>query len=316
MKVEEEILAQIKQYDTIIIHRHQRPDPDAYGSQCGLAEIIRETFPTKTVYQVGKNVKGLSWLDTPQEISDECYQDALVIVTDTANQPRVDDDRYTKGKFLIKIDHHPNDDPYGDICWVDSSASSCSEIITRLVENLDGKLKLNAKAARLLYAGIVGDTGRFMYNATTPATMRAAAKLMEYDFDASQVNRILDEVTPEVARLSAYVLENIKYTEHNAAYVVLDNETLARFTLEDAGTASIVPLVGKISSVVCWTVIVQQKDETYRLRIRSKGPVINELAKEYAGGGHPLASGAILKSLDELPTYLAKLDKIAATAEK
>lgn len=316
MKVEEEILAQIKQYDTIIIHRHQRPDPDAYGSQCGLAEIIRETFPTKTVYQVGKNVKGLSWLDTPQEISDECYQDALVIVTDTANQPRVDDGRYTKGKFLIKIDHHPNDDPYGDICWVDSSASSCSEIITRLVENLDGKLKLNAKAARLLYAGIVGDTGRFMYNATTPATMRAAAKLMEYDFDASQVNRILDEITPEVARLSAYVLENIKYTEHNAAYVVLDNETLARFTLEDAGTASIVPLVGKISSVVCWTVIVQQKDETYRLRIRSKGPVINELAKEYAGGGHPLASGAVLKSLDELPTYLAKLDKIAATAEK
>ena len=50
--------------------------------------------------KVGKNVKGLSWLDTPQEISDECYQDALVIVTDTANQPRVDDDRYTKGKFL------------------------------------------------------------------------------------------------------------------------------------------------------------------------------------------------------------------------
>lgn len=316
MKVEEEILAQIKQYDTIIIHRHQRPDPDAYGSQCGLAEIIRETFPTKTVYQVGKNVKGLSWLDTPQEISDECYQDALVIVTDTANQPRVDDDRYIKGKFLIKIDHHPNDDPYGDICWVDSSASSCSEIITHLVEELDGKLKLNAKAARLLYAGIVGDTGRFMYNATTPATMRAAAKLMEYDFDASQVNRTLDEVTPEVARLSAYVLENIKYTEHNAAYVVLDNETLAQFTLEDAGTAPIVPLVGKISSVVCWTVIVQQKDETYRLRIRSKGPVINELAKEYEGGGHPLASGAILKSLDELPTYLAKLDKIAATAEK
>ena len=36
MKVEEEILAQIKQYDTIIIHRHQRPDPDAYGSQCCL----------------------------------------------------------------------------------------------------------------------------------------------------------------------------------------------------------------------------------------------------------------------------------------
>ena len=66
----------------------------------GWLKLFGETFPTKTVYQVGKNVKGLSWPDTPQEISDECYQDALVIVTDTANQPRVDDDRYTKGKVF------------------------------------------------------------------------------------------------------------------------------------------------------------------------------------------------------------------------
>ena len=68
----------------------------------------------------------------------------------------------------------------------------------------------------------------------------------------------------------------IEYTKHNAAYIVLDNETMEKFELEDAGTAQVVPLVGKISSVVCWTVIVQQKDETYRMRIRSKGPVINE----------------------------------------
>ena len=52
-----------------------------------------------------------------------------MIVTDTANRPRVDDERYTKGKYLIKIDHHPNDDVYGDICWVNTQASSCSEII-------------------------------------------------------------------------------------------------------------------------------------------------------------------------------------------
>lgn len=313
MKVEEEILAQIQKYDTIIIHRHQRPDPDAYGSQCGLAAIIRATFPAKKVYQVGKNVKGLSWIATPQEITDDIYKDALVIVTDTANRPRVDDERYLNGKALIKIDHHPNDDPYGDICWVDPSASSTSEMITELVASLAGKLVLTAEAARMLYAGIVGDTGRFMYSATTPRTHRAAAQLMEYDFDASQVNRILDEVTPEVARLSAYVLENIEYTKHNAAYIVLDNETMEKFELEDAGTAQVVPLVGKISSVVCWTVIVQQKDETYRMRIRSKGPVINELAKEYAGGGHPLASGAVLEDLDQLPAYVEKLDKIAAS---
>ena len=64
------------------------------------------------------------------EVPDNDYEGALVIVTDTANTPRIDDDRYDKGDFLIKIDHHPNDDAYGDLLLVDTSASSASEIVT------------------------------------------------------------------------------------------------------------------------------------------------------------------------------------------
>ena len=37
--------------------------------------------------------------------------------------------RYSLGDQLIKIDHHPNEDPYGDLLWVDTNASSCSEMI-------------------------------------------------------------------------------------------------------------------------------------------------------------------------------------------
>ena len=314
MAIETDILAQIKKYDTIIIHRHQRPDPDAYGSQVGLAEIIRASFPKKKVYQVGEMVSRFDWLVSQDEIEDSVYNDALVIVTDTANRPRVDDERYTKGKYLIKIDHHPNDDVYGDICWVNTQASSCSEIIYDFYAACQAELTLPASAARVLYAGIVGDTGRFMYDATTPHTLRVAAALVETGIDAAQLNRKLDSISEPLARLSAYVLENMVVTKHKAAYVILTREIMAKYNLSDGGTAPVVPLLGKLEEVVCWTVLVEQENHSYRLRIRSKGPVINEIAKEYHGGGHPLASGAMLKDASAIETYVEKLDQIAASA--
>ena len=314
MAIETDILAQIKKYDTIIIHRHQRPDPDAYGSQVGLAEIIRASFPKKKVYQVGEMVSRFDWLVSQDEIEDSVYNNALVIVTDTANRPRVDDERYTKGKYLIKIDHHPNDDVYGDICWVNTQASSCSEIIYDFYAACQAELTLPASAARVLYAGIVGDTGRFMYDATTPHTLRVAAALVETGIDAAKLNRKLDSISEPLARLSAYVLENMVVTKHKAAYVILTRKIMAKYNLSDGGTAPVVPLLGKLEEVVCWTVLVEQENHSYRLRIRSKGPVINELAKEYHGGGHPLASGAMLKDASAIETYVEKLDQIAASA--
>ena len=85
------ILEQIKKYNKIIIHRHQRPDPDAIGSQVGLAEILKASFPYKQVYVVGKHIPGFDWIGTMDEIESDVYDDALVIVTDTANAPRIDD---------------------------------------------------------------------------------------------------------------------------------------------------------------------------------------------------------------------------------
>lgn len=68
--IEEQILEQIKRYDTIIIHRHQRPDPDAFGSQLGLKEILKASFPEKKIYAVGKEVQGLSWMNEDDNFMD------------------------------------------------------------------------------------------------------------------------------------------------------------------------------------------------------------------------------------------------------
>ena len=300
MKVQEEILATIKEFDRIIIHRHQRPDPDALGSQVGLAEILRASFPEKEIYQVGGPVEGLDYLALMQTIPDDLYKGALVIVTDTANAPRVSDQRYDQGAKLIKIDHHPNDEPYGELVWVNTNASSCSEMIVSFWQMFQNELTMTQEAARLLYAGIVGDTGRFLYPATTATTLRLAAELLDYGFDAPKINRQLDQVSRSVARLSGYVYENIEIDEIGAGKVILSQELQQRFGVVDSETSAVVSLPGKIDEVMAWAIFVEQPEGYYRVRMRSKGPVINEIAKRHHGGVHPLASGANAKDLEEV----------------
>lgn len=300
MHIFDQILQKIQQFQTIIIHRHQRPDPDAIGSQVGLAEVLRASFPEKKIYQVGGSVEGLEFMAHMDTIPDEVYREALVIVTDTANSPRISDDRYLLGKQLIKIDHHPNDEPYGDVIWVDTTASSCSEIIYNFYAYHQDKLVMTDNAARLLYAGIVGDTGRFLYPATTAHTLRVASELVAYDFDAPQLNRELEQISMAVARLAGYVYQHIEMDEQGAAKVILPQQLLIEYGVDDAQTAAVVSLPGVIDTVLAWAIFVEQPEGYYRVRLRSKGPAINELAKRHHGGGHPLASGANAKNLNEV----------------
>ncbi|MGX7243681.1 DHH family phosphoesterase [Enterococcus quebecensis] len=316
MDVVKEILTTIKGYQTIIIHRHQRPDPDAIGSQVGLAEILRESFPEKKVYQVGGSVEGLEFLAEMDEVSDDCYKNALVIVTDTANSPRISDDRYKLGDKLIKIDHHPNDEPYGDLVWVNTKASSCSEIIADFYHLNQEELVMNNKAARLLYAGIVGDTGRFLYPATTPHTLEVAAELMTYEFNSAELNRELEQIPMNVAKLAGYVYQNIEVDAYGAAKVMLPQTLLDEYGIVDSETASIVSLPGVIDEVLAWGIFVQQPEGYYRVRLRSKGPVINELAKKHHGGGHPLASGANAKNLEEVSEIYNEIQELCKEYKK
>lgn len=291
------ILAKIKAYDTIIIHRHMKPDPDALGSQVGLKEMITSNFPQKTVKVTGYNEPSLSWLAQIDDVSDKDYEGALVIVVDTANRPRIDDQRYLNGNFLIKIDHHPDEDHYGDLSYVDTKASSASEIITDFA--LQNQLKLSDQAARLLYAGILGDTGRFLYPATTSKTFIIASELLKYDFDFAALARQMDSFPYKIAKLQAYVFENLEIDKNGAARIILSQKILKKFNLTDAETSAIVSSPGKIDTVQVWAIFVEQADGHYRVRLRSKSTVINEVAKRHAGGGHPLASGANSYSLAE-----------------
>ncbi|EPX25226.1 oligoribonuclease [Streptococcus agalactiae str. Gottschalk 998A] len=308
MIIFQQILDKIKEYDTIIIHRHMRPDPDALGSQIGLRDIIRHNFPKKKVLATGFDEPTLAWIAKMDQVTDQDYQGALVVVTDTANTPRIDDERYKKGDFLIKIDHHPNDEVYGDLSYVDTNASSASEIVTDFALSCD--LLLSTSAARVLYNGIVGDTGRFLYPATTSKTLKIASKLREFDFDFSEMARQMDSFPFKIAKLQGFIFEQLKIDKNGAACVTLTQEDLKRFDVTDAETAAIVGVPGKIDIVESWAIFVEQSDGHYRVRLRSKSHIINEIAKRHNGGGHPLASGANSYSLEENQAIYQEIQEI------
>ena len=303
----QDIIKKIVASDKIIIHRHANPDPDALGSQSGLAESIKFSFPDKKVKIVGSPVGDLTWINQPEGVADDFYQDALVIVTDTADTPRVSDQRFNTGNYLIKIDHHPNDDAYGDMYYVDTTASSCSEIIVDLVNASNGQLKLNTEAARVLYAGIIGDTGRFLYSDTSQHTFEVAAQLVGHGFSHSDVSQNLNEISLNQAKLQSVVYDKLIFDGNGAAHIVITRQMLADLNVKDDQVNSVVSTPGRLREVLLWSLFVEKEDGTYRVHFRSKGPVINEIAKAHHGGGHPLASGANAADTKEIDQIIAEL---------
>ena len=308
MEICHQILENIKAYDTIIIHRHMKPDPDALGSQVGLKALLEHHFPEKTIKVVGFNEPTLTWLAEMDQVEDTDYLGALAIICDTANTARIDDKRYTKAETIIKIDHHPNDEVYGDLVWVDTNSSSASEMIALFAEVT--KLELSDYAAKLLCAGIIGDTGRFLYPQTYARTMLIASQHREQNIDYAELMRKMDTMSFKIAKLQGYVYDHLEVDENGVARVILTQEILKKYDVTDAETAAIVGAPGRIDTVSLWGIFVEQADGHYRVRLRSKFVPINEVAKEHDGGGHPLASGANSYSLEENELIYQKLKNL------
>lgn len=285
----ESILDKIEKYQTIVILRHQHPDPDAIGSQVGLKEVLLANFTEKKVLALGYDEPTLTYLAEMDSLS-VLTEPFLCIICDTANRPRIDGEIWKQAAEVIKIDHHPNDDGYGDLQWVDADRSSTSEMIADFA--FSAALTMTASAARLLYAGIVGDTGRFLYPSTSGKTLMIAGKLAKYDFDRAVLGREMSSFDMKIARLQGFVYENLEVSENGAARVILTREIMIRFGVTDSETSMIVGVPGNIRDVQSWAIFVEQADGHYRVRMRSKVEPINEIAKRHDGGGHALASGA------------------------
>jgi len=307
--VKEQIKQMIEAVDTIIIHRHERPDPDALGSQFGLQLTLQHQFPEKTVLSAGEMATSLSFMGKLDQVEDELYKEALVVILDTANQARIDGKVAMTGKDVIKIDHHPDEDPYASVQLVDTTMSSTSELLVHLLN--EWGYDIPASAAIQFYAGIVGDTGRFQFRGTTKRTFEVAAQLIDAGIDTDWLYRNMYQTELAALHLQGYVLQHIQLTDQGVGYVVLTQDTLKQFGATVEQASLLVNSFAGLQGMKCWALFLET-DMEVRVRIRSKGPVINEVAKEFNGGGHPMSSGATIEQLSEVERVVNRLNEVAA----
>lgn len=304
------ILEKIKEFDTIIIHGHVNPDGDCIGSQYGLKYLIETTFPDKKVIITGKSSKYVSFIGEPTMIEDETlFENALSICVDCPVYERLSDNRCNKSMYSIKIDHHNDSNIYCDYEYIDPIAPSCTQIITEFYKMFSDELKMNEEAATALYVGMLTDTGRFSHGNISPKTFECASTLLACGVDLSFVNNSLSLETEGALRLKGYCLNNFKVTENGFAYIALKYDEFTKFGVGEEVASSLVTSISTMKECPVWALIIENK-EKIRLRLRSRGPAINELASKYNGGGHKLASGGTLNSWDDLEEFVKLADEL------
>lgn len=304
------ILAAIKEFDTIIIHRHNRPDGDALGSQIGMKHLILENFPGKTVYTVGDEARFFSFMtdSVMDEIPDSAYDDALAIILDTASRPLISDDRYSLAAKTVRMDHHIFCEQIADVEVVDTSYESCCGLVTDFA--VECALTINPIAARSLYTGMVTDSGRFRYDGTTARTFRLASKLMEAGIDTNDLFRDLYADNLASKQLKAQFTLKIQLSAGNVAYIYT---TLEEFNALGVDTFTVsrgmVNTMADLKGIDIW-VNFTESEKGVLCEIRSNRYNINPIAVKYGGGGHQKASGATVADKATAMAMLADLDAL------
>ena len=288
------IYKEIKRYPTIVIARHIGPDPDALGGQFGLKKVIKNKFPKKQVYAIGGISNRFKFMGILDKIEEVDADNTLLIVLDTPDVKRIDSVDLEQYKHIVKIDHHPVVDDFGDISLIDEDAcSTCQLILEFIFKNF---LPIDSSIAESLYLGIVSDTGRFMHNYTNVKTFELVTKMLKktcLDF-TSLYEPLYMRPLAEI-RFQGYIFERMEVTDNGVAYIKISDDLLKEFGVDTASAGNIISELKFISEVYIWVFFTEdKKSNLIRANIRSRGPVINEISTHYGGGGHKFASGARL----------------------
>lgn len=298
-KYSKHILKKIKEYETIVIVRHQNSDMDALGSQFAIKEWININFPSKKVYCLGVNHRRYTGKFIPESDSFEIEGEFLGICVDVNQINRIDGDEiFKKAAYKICIDHHQYIDINEfDFVYINKNIISCCQIIAQLF--FDMKKKMNKSICKYLYAGICSDSGNFYYANTDDVTLAVGSKLLKIGkFNAyDEIHMIVGMKQYKELEITNYIFSKLVLEDNGFAYFINSLDDLAKLGVTASVANENISEFNKVEEIKIVLAASECEDNTYRCSIRSKSISIVEIAQKYGGGGHHLASG--VKGLDK-----------------
>lgn len=324
----------------IVITTHHKPDADALGSSLGLFGYLKKKGHQVTVITPTDYPDFLSWMKCNDEVlifneNNETQSARLIEAADIifcldfSSLDRINElGELVRASKAIKvlIDHHLDPEDFADFKFWSTQAAATAELVFELIEDMGEVDLIDKDIAECLYAGIMTDTGSFRHSNTTVNVHKITAKLMEKGADNTKVAKLIyDTNSVERLKFIGFSLSErlIILNKFNTAYFAIDSEDLDKFKSKTGDTEGLVNYALSIKGIVM-AVLIIERDGEVKLSFRSIGEFpVNEIAKEFfGGGGHRNAAGGksdlslddtVKKLISILPQYKEQLNATIKT---
>ena len=300
----EEIVGILEQSKSVLVASHVDPDGDALGTQLAFASYLKKSG--KSVHLVREDdipekylfLTGLDEIKHIQHyIGNELEVDTAIILECPRLTRAGNIVNELKGNCkIINIDHHQDNEGFGEVVWIDKKASSVGEMVFEFFDSVG--YEIDEPTSIQLYTAIITDTGRFRFDSTTGRTMEIAGKLIETGADPHAIcDKIYFNMPQSTLKLIGYALHNAEFLQNNRVCVLsLSKEILHKngARLSDTEGLAEYTLYGK--EVEVGVLLKEGSDGITRVSMRSSGRVnVADLAATFGGGGHICAAGCSIE---------------------
>ena len=308
---QDQAVEELRRAEKLLLTTHENPDGDALGSLLATHWILEQLGKDSAMY-MSPDEFPLPWeyramrfeglVGAPPEDVDE----RLVVFLDCGNIDRMPVDfLHQSHRHVLNIDHHHDNTLFGDVNLVVGDASCTAEILFDLAKDLG--IELTLELADALYVALVTDTGKFMFENTTPKAHEMAAELIDVGVQPPETHRKLYEGLP-FARLQllARALNAVQRHDHGQLTLThITRDDFAHSNAVESDSEGIVDHLRQVEGTVVAALVRELVDVDGRrkvsLRATDKRVDVSVIARGFGGGGHRQAAGYTTDvPLDEL----------------